>query len=299
MRFSLEHLEAFITAIETGSFSAAARKLGKAQSQISSSIASLETDLGVDLFDRSGKYPTLTHEGDQLRSRALEVLKKCHHLTEQADRLVEGGQVLLRIAVDELVPPKVLAEVLADFADMFPEIEVEILWGAMGDVATIVSTGKADVGIDLPADNKALAGFSWRVLASTDFCNIVAPTHPLAKREQITEDDLNSYRQILPMSREGNRLPDDFRFGSSVWQCEDSRLIRELILAKVGWSTLIRYQVVEELQKGTMVELPTKFGEHGLEFMFAYIWNRNKTLSEAEAWLMEKAEKALQNLCRN
>jgi len=299
MRFSLEHLEAFITAVETGSFSAAARKLGKAQSRVSTSIASLEADLGVELFDRAGKYPILTHEGDLLRLRALEVFKKCHHLTEQADRLVQGEQVLLRIAVDELLPPKLLAKILAEFSETFPKIEAEILWGAMGDVANIVSSGKADVGIDMPFDRHPPSGLSWQILANTDFCNIVSSDHPLARLKAITEEDLQQHRQILAMSREGNRLPDDFKFGDQVWQCEDSRLIRELIRLGVGWSTLIRYQVAEDLRDGSMVELPTKFGEHGLEFMFVFIWEKAKTLSEAEQWLLKKVESALRSLCDN
>ncbi len=51
MRFSLEHLEVFVAVVEAGSFSEAARRLGNAQSRVSTTIANLETDLGVELFD--------------------------------------------------------------------------------------------------------------------------------------------------------------------------------------------------------------------------------------------------------
>lgn len=58
-----EQLEAFVASVETGSFSAAARQLGKVQSGISQQIMNLELDTGLQLFDRSGRYPQLTALG--------------------------------------------------------------------------------------------------------------------------------------------------------------------------------------------------------------------------------------------
>ena len=68
MRHSPEALLAFAEAATLGSFSAAARKLGKRQSTISEAIANLEIDLGLTLFDRSTRQPTLTEA--ELRSAA-------------------------------------------------------------------------------------------------------------------------------------------------------------------------------------------------------------------------------------
>ncbi len=63
MRYSPESLEAFVQTVSSGSFSAAARALGKSQSTISTAIAGLEDDLGFKLFDRSGRQPILTDQG--------------------------------------------------------------------------------------------------------------------------------------------------------------------------------------------------------------------------------------------
>ncbi|HAH13504.1 MAG: LysR family transcriptional regulator, partial [Pantoea agglomerans] len=54
MRYSPESLEAFMQTVASGSFSAAARALGKSQSTISAAVASLEDDLGFALFERAG-----------------------------------------------------------------------------------------------------------------------------------------------------------------------------------------------------------------------------------------------------
>src|SRR6267142_2478242 len=60
---TLDQLRTFIAAAEEGSFSAAGRKLGRAQSVVSKTLANLEAQLGVKLFDRSARYPRLTDEG--------------------------------------------------------------------------------------------------------------------------------------------------------------------------------------------------------------------------------------------
>ena len=59
---TLDQLRTFIAAAEEGSFSAAGRKLRRAQSVVSQTLANLEGQLGVRLFDRSGRYPRLTEQ---------------------------------------------------------------------------------------------------------------------------------------------------------------------------------------------------------------------------------------------
>jgi DNA-binding transcriptional LysR family regulator len=67
---SLDQLRTFIAAAEAGSFSAAGRQLRRAQSVVSQTLANLEAQLGVKLFDPRGRVPTLTDRGDALLSRA-------------------------------------------------------------------------------------------------------------------------------------------------------------------------------------------------------------------------------------
>ncbi len=70
MPYSPESLQAFVEAAALGSFSAAARRLRKTQSTVSTAIAHLEADLGMVLFDRSGRYPQLTDAGRQVLGHA-------------------------------------------------------------------------------------------------------------------------------------------------------------------------------------------------------------------------------------
>ena len=82
MHFSMEQIQAFVAAAEHGSFSAAARHLGKAQSAISTAIANLELDLDLTLFDRTGRSPLLNDHGKEMLEKAYQLLEQRQCLKE-------------------------------------------------------------------------------------------------------------------------------------------------------------------------------------------------------------------------
>lgn len=84
MRYSPEALTAFVETVDSGSFSAAARRLRKSQSTISTAVANLEADLGVTLFDRSSRQPVLTSEGQRVLSYVQAILAASERLDELA-----------------------------------------------------------------------------------------------------------------------------------------------------------------------------------------------------------------------
>ncbi|GAB3020520.1 LysR family transcriptional regulator [Bowmanella dokdonensis] len=82
MSLSLEQLRAFAAAVEAGSFSGAARKLGKAQSSVSGLIISMENSMGIPLFDRSKRSPRLTEAGMALINDVNAVLASHQNLRQ-------------------------------------------------------------------------------------------------------------------------------------------------------------------------------------------------------------------------
>ena len=285
MHYSLEQLEAFILATETGSFSAAARKLGKAQSRVSESIANLEIDLGLQLFDRAGKYPVLTEEGEALLPHARKVIRECRVLSEYAEQLSGATQAQLRISVDELFPSDILGKVLGEFSEQYPEISVEVLWTAIGDVHELVKSGRADIGISLPFDGVIGDDSSWRILGAIWFTGVAAATHPLAKLESVSEEDLWQHIQVIASSRSGREEADAYRFSGRLWRCEDSQLMRELVLNGVGWAWLARHYTQKYIENGQLVELPLKMSMEYVPSHFYFEWKKDFPLRPAEEWL--------------
>ncbi|GKT30710.1 LysR family transcriptional regulator, partial [Aduncisulcus paluster] len=140
-------------------------------------------------------------------------------------------------------------------------------------------SGQADVGIDVPVDNIASSGLSFKKLSIMEFCAVAAPNHPLADMKTLTKERLQSYRQAMGMSQHGSRLPDSFK-----------KAIRYGF-----WAGLPRNMVAEDLLSGKLVELPIKLAENELKGIFYYVWNPAHELTPAEQWLCENFGKKLRD----
>ena len=110
---SLDQLRTFIAAAEEGSFSAAGRRLGRAQSVVSQTIVNLEAQLGVTLFERSGRYPALTEQGRILLADARAVVRVTDGLKARAKGMASGLEPELSVVVDVMFPMATLTKAAA------------------------------------------------------------------------------------------------------------------------------------------------------------------------------------------
>lgn len=272
MRFSWEQVEAFVTAARTGSFSAAARELGKAQSAVSSAIANLELDLGVSLFDRSGHTPRLTPEGEALLADAEGLLLRGARFESRAGALATGVEARLVLAVDELAWGPHLVGRLAGFAEAWPEVELEFLFGIVGDIAQMVVEGRANLGLVVPlADPKArdrspaggvppagrgaegvLTGLRYLPVGDVPAVAVVAAGHPLAGLEAVTPEDLEPWRQLDITSRGGERPEAVSR---QVWRVDSYWALRDMVREGLGWAYLPENLAEPDMESGRLVRL--------------------------------------------
>jgi Bacterial regulatory helix-turn-helix protein, lysR family len=117
---SLDQLRTFLAAADEGSFSAAGRRLRRAQSVVSQSLANLEGQLGVKLFDRSGHLPVLTDQGRALLANARAVAGDVDLLKARAKNLAGGLEPELSVAVDVMFPDATFTHAVAAFQKEFP-----------------------------------------------------------------------------------------------------------------------------------------------------------------------------------
>src|ERR1700733_8931738 len=117
---SLDQLRTFLAAADEGSFSGAGRRLRRAQSVVSQSLANLEGQLGVKLFDRSGHLPMLTDQGRALLADARTVAGDVDLLKARAKALSGGLEPELSVAVDVMFPEQIFTRAVAGFQKEFP-----------------------------------------------------------------------------------------------------------------------------------------------------------------------------------
>jgi DNA-binding transcriptional LysR family regulator len=117
---SLDQLRTFIAAADESSFSAAGRRLRRAQSVVSQTLANLEGQLGVKLFDRSARFPALTDQGRPLPADARSVAANVDLFRARAKDLAGGLEAELSVVADVMFPVEPFTVAVAAFQEKFP-----------------------------------------------------------------------------------------------------------------------------------------------------------------------------------
>ena len=284
MNLTKEQLRILIAAGESQSFSQAARKLGKAQSNISTTINHLELDLGITVFERTNQGTRLTAAGELLLSEARFCLDGLNRFEQTALAFSRGEETHLVLAVDEIYPPQQLAWVLSRFSECFPYCQLEILSGVLNDIGVLVRNGQADLGI-MVATQPAQHGLLMEQIGRQPFVAVASGHHPLARERDLVPNRLAQFRQIIATSRWGDSPAPNTLFSNQLWKVESSQLVLSLLRQGVGWAFLPRYLITPELAELNLAMLEVDSGPHCPEFLF---WRPDWIPGQAGVWLKEQ-----------
>ena len=154
---TLNELRAFLMAVRTGSFTAAAAELGVAQASVSELVRRMEEEFSVSLFTRGGRRLVLTRTGEELLPFAEQAVEAAERgrKTLASIRALEGGVAtfgLFRNARFYL-----LSELLADFHARYPKVRVRVVGQNSIEIAAAVATGTLEAGlVVLPIEDTGL-----------------------------------------------------------------------------------------------------------------------------------------------
>lgn len=150
MKLQFDYIVSFVAVVDEGSFSLAAKKLGKSQSTVSTAIQNLETDLGVELFHRRGGKTTITKKGKQFYELSAGMVAKYKDLTLKAEHLSKAEQLVYRVGVDPMVFNQNVKQALLDFSDTFSNIDLVIMTKPSFVLGDYLMEGKLDLAIGNP-----------------------------------------------------------------------------------------------------------------------------------------------------
>ena len=235
MRYSPEALKAFVETVAAGSFSAAARRLRKSQSTISTSIANLEADLGFELFDRSARQPVLTVQGEQVLGYVQAILAASTRLDELAVSLTAQTEARLTFVLSDTLNPDVLEEMMKQFDARFPHTEFECLIGEEEDVIDLLQKERAQIGLTEARDGYPTDIGVTRLPMQTRMAIYVATTHPLAGQHDVQHDELHGWRE-LRLSTYLEREAEIAR--GPVWSAPNYLLLLSMAVQGFGWCVL-------------------------------------------------------------
>lgn len=267
----LRHLRYFLAFVDSGTVSAAARKLHVAQPAVSRQLHQLELDLGVTLFERDGQRLRLTIAGRELIDAATDLVARSDRLHSSAEDLAHGRIHRLVISAATTAISEWIAPFLATLAPPDPLVLVQSI--PPRQMLSTLRTG-ADLVISSAPPMQSIA---WRSLPAVPLLAYVAPAHDWArkKRRTITIDELVDQDLILLPAEHATRTVLDTAVAHSglayrrVEECAEPQVIQSLAAGGFG--------------VGVITDLP-RFGAHPLMIHDIGSNESNLTLSLHAAW---------------
>ncbi|WP_353364110.1 LysR family transcriptional regulator [Acidovorax sp. FG27] len=278
MAFSSDNVHVFLAVLDHGSFSAAARALSRVPSAVSMTIAHLEAELAVQLFDRGGREPRPTAAARALEPQARLLAGQLLQLNAQALALTQGLEERLTIAI----APELLAAhwtgPLAALAADHPLLQVEVLAAPQADAVALLHAGRAQLA--LVFERPSIDGREgFQEVGSETLVAVIAPQHPVMRAAggaALNEVHLTTTRQIVVAGRDLAQTDPRFVFARHHWRTDNHLAALGLIEAGLGWGWQPRALVEPRIQAGTLVEMPFSNLSNGVALWVDVVWSRER-----------------------
>ena len=291
---TLDQFLVFAAISEEGSFSAAARKLGRAQSAITYAMQKLEDQTDSLLFDRSAYRPVLTEAGRALLPQARRVLSGLDDFRRTARTFTQGLEAEVHLAVDAFVPMAPIYEVLGEFSMQFPDTAVR-MHSAIAGLETYIEQYPGGLAFT-PNVNNSAAGFERNFVGTVQLVAVAAPMHPLANTAAPHGSDLLSgYFQIVLAGQHYLRgARNSGVLATRRWYADNLHIKRGLIRCGHGWGSLPWHMAEDDLATGRLVELsPERWDGADQMPRIPYAITRSPAAQSGPAgtWLFERLSK--------
>jgi DNA-binding transcriptional LysR family regulator len=287
MRYTLRQLEVFLAVARLGSVSRAARELAMSQSAASGSLADLERQFDVRLFDRAGKRLQLSDLGGSLRARAQAVLDQAIDLERGLEGQKEAPR--LRVGATLTIGNYLAAELMARFMRKYPQAEVTLTVANTQEIARQVGNFDIDVGlIEGEVAEPDLEVTPWRDDELVVFC---APDHPFARKRMLSDRDLRSAAWIVREHGSGTRqafdramrgLLPELRIALTLQHTE---AIKRAVAARLGVGCVSRIALDDAIGRGSLK--PCRVPQRDFRRQFFFLLHRRKFRSAGIAHWIE------------
>ena len=291
MPFSSDSVQVFLAVLDQGSFSAAARALGRVPSAVSMAMANLEADLDMALFDRHGREPRATAAARALEPQARLLAGQLLQLNAQAQALVQGLEERLTLAIaPELLAARWTAP-LAALAHEYPLLQVEVLTAPQGDALAMLHSGRAQLA--LAFERPSIDGREgFQEVGTESLVAVIAPEHSViaaarsaaaARGEPpasalLREEHLTTTRQIVVASRDLAQTDPRFVYARHHWRTDNHLAALGLIEAGLGWGWQPRALVQPRIEAGRLMEMPFDNLSNGTELWVDVVWSKERPL---------------------
>ncbi|MBR5557613.1 MAG: LysR family transcriptional regulator [Acinetobacter sp.] len=295
MNINQEQLIIFKTVIETGSFSAAARQLGKVPSAVSMSIANLEIDLNLLLFHRGGREPVATTQALTLYEKTEQLLIEINQWKQHAFALSEGLESSLNIVVVSELLHVQWTDYISLLEQQFPELQINIFSAPQEDALKMLMNQTAQLA--LMFEREQLESREQFVeLKREALVAVAAIDSPLAQCEQVSYEQILQSRQIAIASRDRTLKPE-LLFSKKYWRTDNNHSACAMIMQGLGWGILPvemlnqNPHIKQKLKILNFLDFSPKF-----EYFVDLVWSRESQLGAAACFLIQHIRNSRKNV---
>jgi DNA-binding transcriptional LysR family regulator len=190
MAFTLRQIQYFIAVAEQGSITRAAQNLSISQSSVTEALKELETDLGVELFDRHPRGLTITHNGHQFLRHATKILSSVSDARPSVSGSKNELSGKLNIGVTSLVAGYVLSDLLARYRRACPGVEVSAIEDNGGYLEHLLVGGELDVAVMVISNLRDRMALQAEILETSPYRLWLPMGHPLVSADIISIADI-------------------------------------------------------------------------------------------------------------
>ncbi len=267
-----QHLKAIVLAHKLGSISAAARALGKHQSQVSQWVADIEIDFGVKVFERTGNSTRLSSAGKTLLPMMIHTLSQAEKLQACSIAMARDEPVTLRFGIDNYVPQSCLHRALLNILDD-QGINIEVSTDDRGYL--LMQLGKGSLDAMLVSEHATLhyCDYDYCRLGSYRDILVVGARHPLTSLQLVSLDHLSCHRELI-WTREENCEDSDVGYSPTYATFSELSTLLSLLIQGVGYAFLPEAMLQQQLVDQQLRVLETDFEQTRIERRVELLWQR-------------------------
>lgn len=286
MKYSLRQLQVFLATAHYQNISKAAASLAMSQSAASSSLADLETQFDIQLFDRIGKRLQLNALGYALRPQAEALLQQAQDFEQALEQHNATGR--LTIGATLTIGNYLAVHIMENYLAENPGSKVELDVANTSQIAHKVRNFELDIGlIEGELQDPELEVTPWIEDELVAFCS---PTHPMAKKRKLTDKLILDNPWILREPGSGTRQTFDWAMHGLLpelkieLELQHTEAIKRAVEANLGLGCLSKVTLKDAFERGSLVPLPIPHRD--LKRHFYFIMHKKKYRSFAiESWL--------------
>ncbi|MBA1204540.1 LysR family transcriptional regulator [Pseudomonas capeferrum] len=287
MNLSSDTIQLFLAVLDQGSFSAAARVLGRVPSAVSMAIGNLEAELGYPLFERNSREVTATARARALEPHARLIAEQLGQWRIHALELSLGLESTLAIAAVPDIDHGPLLEAVGALCVRHPLLDIEILSAPQEEALQLLDDGRVNLCLAF-AGLQVDARRNFQNLGVESLVAVISPAHPALRDKRIRYlEDLIAVRQILVCSRD---LPiSDTRslIGATHWRTDSLDMALQMVEAGLGWGDFPLSRVTPLLANGRLLRLDFRNTRNELQLPVHAFWLKQLPLQQAARALVD------------